>query len=50
MRLEASAALSGPLDGILRPELREAVLMCVEKGSTCSPVPAIDPECPDPVG
>jgi tetratricopeptide (TPR) repeat protein len=40
----------GPLDGILRPVLREALLMCVEKGSTCSAVPAIDPECPDPVG
>jgi tetratricopeptide (TPR) repeat protein len=40
----------GPLDGILRPVLSEALLMCVEKGSKCSPVPAIDPECPDPVG
>jgi tetratricopeptide (TPR) repeat protein len=40
----------GPIDGILRPELRTALLVCVDKGSTCDPVPAGDPECPDPIG
>ncbi len=40
----------GPIDGILSPELREALLACVDKGSACDPVPAGDPECPDQIG
>jgi tetratricopeptide (TPR) repeat protein len=39
----------GPLDGVLRPELRTALLTCVDKGSSCAPW-STDPECPDPVG
>jgi tetratricopeptide (TPR) repeat protein len=39
----------GPLDGVLRPELRTALLTCVEKGRSCAPW-STEPECPDPVG
>jgi tetratricopeptide (TPR) repeat protein len=39
----------GPLDGVLRPELRTALLTCVDKGRSCAPW-STDPECPDPVG
>jgi tetratricopeptide (TPR) repeat protein len=39
----------GPLDGVLRPELRTALLACVDKGSNCAPW-STDPECPEPVG
>jgi tetratricopeptide (TPR) repeat protein len=40
----------GPIDGILGPELRTALRMCVDKGSHCDPVPSLDRECPEPVG
>jgi tetratricopeptide (TPR) repeat protein len=39
----------GPLDGLLRPALRAALLICVDKGHSCAPW-STDPECPDPVG
>jgi tetratricopeptide (TPR) repeat protein len=39
----------GPLDGILRPELRTALRICADKGGSCDPW-STDPECPDPVG
>jgi tetratricopeptide (TPR) repeat protein len=39
----------GPLDGTLRPELRTALRICVDKGSSCD-LWSTDPECPDPVG
>jgi tetratricopeptide (TPR) repeat protein len=41
----------GPLDGIVSPELRTALGLCVDQGSQCSPVPAFPvTECPEPVG
>jgi tetratricopeptide (TPR) repeat protein len=41
----------GPLDGIISPELHNALALCVDMGSQCSPIPAFPvPECPDPVG
>jgi tetratricopeptide (TPR) repeat protein len=41
----------GPLDGIVRPELRTALGLCVDQGSHCAPVPAFPvTECPEPVG
>jgi hypothetical protein len=39
----------GPLDGVPRPELRTALLICVDKGSSCASW-STEPECPDPVG
>src|SRR5262249_21221125 len=39
----------GPLDGVPHPELRTALLICVNKGSSCAPWDT-DQECPDPVG
>jgi tetratricopeptide (TPR) repeat protein len=39
----------GPLDGTISPELRAALRVCVDKGSSCDPF-STDPECPDPVG
>jgi tetratricopeptide (TPR) repeat protein len=39
----------GPLDGVLRSELRAALLACMDKGRSCAPW-STDPECPDPVG
>jgi tetratricopeptide (TPR) repeat protein len=40
----------GPLDGVLRPELRSALRLCVDKGSHCDPVPdSVNLECPEPV-
>jgi tetratricopeptide (TPR) repeat protein len=39
----------GPLDGIISTELRTALRVCVDKGSSCDPF-STDPECPDPVG
>jgi tetratricopeptide (TPR) repeat protein len=39
----------GPIDGILRPELRTALRLCVDQGGNCDPVPeAVTTECPEP--
>jgi tetratricopeptide (TPR) repeat protein len=41
---------NGPIDGVLRPELRTALRLCVEKGKDCDPVPEpVNAECPDAV-
>ncbi len=41
----------GPLDGIIRPELRTALRLCVDQGSQCAPLPPFPvSECPEPVG
>jgi len=41
----------GPLDGIVRPELRTALRLCVDQGSVCAPLPPFPvSECPEPVG
>jgi tetratricopeptide (TPR) repeat protein len=41
----------GPLDGILSPELRTALHMCVDKGAQCDPaLPFLTSECPELVG
>jgi tetratricopeptide (TPR) repeat protein len=41
----------GPLDGIIRPELRTALGLCVDQGAQCAPVPSFpDTECPEPLG
>jgi tetratricopeptide (TPR) repeat protein len=41
----------GPIDGIIRPELRTALRLCVDQGSHCAPVPPFPvSECPEPVG
>ena len=40
----------GPIDGIIRPELRTALRLCVAQGGNCDPVPeSVNVECPDPV-
>jgi tetratricopeptide (TPR) repeat protein len=40
----------GPIDGILRPELRTALRLCVDQGGNCDPVPeAVTTECPEPM-
>ncbi len=40
----------GPIDGILRPDLRAALRMCVDQGGNCDPMPeTITVECPEPV-
>jgi tetratricopeptide (TPR) repeat protein len=39
----------GPIDGVLRPELRTALRLCVEQGGQCDPVPdTVTTECPEP--
>ncbi len=35
---------SGPNDGVIRPELLQAIKACVEKGAACDPLPP-DEEC-----
>jgi tetratricopeptide (TPR) repeat protein len=40
----------GPIDGVLRPDLRTALRMCVDQGGNCDPMPeTITVECPEPV-
>lgn len=40
----------GPIDGILRPEVRTALRLCVDQGSQCDPVPeSANVECREPV-
>jgi tetratricopeptide (TPR) repeat protein len=40
----------GPVDGILRPDLRVALRMCVDQGGSCDPMPeTVTVECPEPV-
>jgi tetratricopeptide (TPR) repeat protein len=40
----------GPIDGIMRADLRTALRMCVDQGGNCDPVPeTLTPECPEPV-
>ncbi len=41
----------GPIDGVIRPELRAALRLCVDQGSHCAPLPPFPvSECPEPVG
>jgi tetratricopeptide (TPR) repeat protein len=41
----------GPIDGIVRLQLRSALRLCVEQGSHCAPVPPFPiSECPEPIG
>jgi len=47
--LRLAGLYHGPVDGILRAELRAALHICVDKGRTCDAV-STDPDCPDPVG
>ena len=35
---------SGPNDGVIRPDLLQAIKACVEKGAACDPLPP-DEEC-----
>jgi tetratricopeptide (TPR) repeat protein len=40
----------GPIDGILRQDLRTALRLCVDQGSHCDPVPeSANTECREPV-
>ncbi len=40
----------GPIDGILRPDLRLALRLCVDQGSGCDPMPeSVTVDCPEPV-
>lgn len=49
--LRMAGLYRGPIDGIVRPEVRTALRLCVDQGSGCAPVPPFPiPECPDPVG
>jgi tetratricopeptide (TPR) repeat protein len=47
--LRLARLYTGPLDGIIRPELGTALRICLDKGHRCDPW-STDPECPDPVG
>ncbi|MGE0630603.1 MAG: tetratricopeptide repeat protein [Hyphomicrobiaceae bacterium] len=42
--LKINQLYSGPHDGVIRPELRQAMRMCVARGSKCDPLPP-DEEC-----
>ncbi len=42
--LRMNKLYSGPADGVVRPELRQAMRMCVDKGAECDPLPP-DEEC-----
>lgn len=47
--LRLAQVYHGPIDGIISLELRAALRMCVDKGSSCDAV-SQDRECPEPVG
>jgi tetratricopeptide (TPR) repeat protein len=48
--LRLAGLYRGPIDGIIRPELRTALRACVDQGSRCPPLPPfLVSECPDPV-
>jgi tetratricopeptide (TPR) repeat protein len=47
--LKLAQLYHGPIDGIVHPELRTAIRLCVDKGSNCDPLPP-DLECSEPVG
>ncbi len=49
--LKLAGLYRGPLDGIIRLELRTALRQCVDQGSRCAPLPPFPlSECPEPVG
>jgi tetratricopeptide (TPR) repeat protein len=48
--LRLARLYNGPIDGILRSDLRQALRLCVEQGGNCDPMPdSVTLECPDPV-
>jgi tetratricopeptide (TPR) repeat protein len=49
--LRLAGLYHGPMDGIVRLELRTALRQCVDQGSHCAPLPPFPvSECPEPVG
>jgi tetratricopeptide (TPR) repeat protein len=49
--LRLAGLYRGPMDGIIRLELRTALRQCVDQGSHCAPLPPFPvSECPEPVG
>jgi tetratricopeptide (TPR) repeat protein len=48
--LRLARLYQGPIDGVLRPELRAALRLCVDQGGHCDPVPeSANVECREPV-
>jgi tetratricopeptide (TPR) repeat protein len=48
--LQMARLYHGPIDGILRPDLRTALRLCVDQGGQCDPIPeSANTECREPV-